>query len=245
MGATYFFRDLHTLNMVHSVIIPEIIRYKKSVGDPEDKTKYHGTLKEKTESTGTYNKNNHPEFTDINAGTGINIWSAGCANGSEPYTLAIILKEALDDLRFSEINIYATDIDPNNRFKAIIDRGSYPEEALAKIPAGMFNRYFDKDPEKNGNHIISDNIRNHVKYIHHDLLSLRPVAEKPFDVILCKNVLLHFSEEQRINVINMFYNSLTDGGFFITEQTQKMPEQLSVKFEQIVSNARIYRKIRY
>ena len=56
----------------------------------------------------------------------INIWSAGCANGAEPYTLAILLKEILDEEIFSRIQIYATDIDPNNRFENIIKKGSYP-----------------------------------------------------------------------------------------------------------------------
>ncbi|EHQ35894.1 CheR family methyltransferase [Methanoplanus limicola] len=212
MGATYFFRDLHTLNMVHSVIIPEINNNRKSQGCPQKK---------------------------------INIWSAGCANGSEPYTLAVILREALDESVFSDVCIRATDIDPNNRFEAIINRGSYTAGELSKIPADMFAGNFMPDIENAGNYVINDNIRKQVKYHHHDLLTLKPVINEPFDIILCKNVLLHFSEKQRSDVIEMFYNSLTDGGFFITEQTQKIPEHLPVKFEQMVSNARIYRKKRF
>lgn len=242
MGATYFFRDLHTLNMIHSVIIPEIIKNRKSDNSSENISRYSIKSKELAENYGSENEDNIQETADKCTDNEINIWSAGCANGSEPYTLAIILKEALDDTRFSKINIYATDIDPNNRFKSIIDIGSYPAESLAKIPSGMFKRNFKYDPKRKENYIISDSIKNQVKYIHHDLLTLKSVSEKQFDIILCKNVLLHFSEEQRINVINMFYNSLTKGGFFITEQTQKIPDQLSDKFEQIVSNARIYRK---
>jgi chemotaxis protein methyltransferase CheR len=173
----------------------------------------------------------------------INIWSAGCANGSEPYTLAIILKELLDEEIFSRIQIYATDIDPNNKFENIIKKGSYPEDALQKIPEKMFANNFIKDTNIQGNYLISERLREHVKYIRHNLLSLKPIIERPFDVILCKNVLLHFTEKQSTDIINMFYYSLSDSGFFITEQTQKLPVSSCEKFEQSIGSARIYKKI--
>lgn len=173
----------------------------------------------------------------------INIWSAGCANGSEPYTLAIILKELLDEEIFSRIQIYATDIDPNNKFENIIKKGSYPEDALQKIPEKMFVNNFIKDTNIQGNYLISERLKEHVKYIRHNLLSLKPIIERPFDVILCKNVLLHFTEKQSTDIINMFYYSLSDSGFFITEQTQKLPVSSCKKFEQSIGNARIYKKI--
>jgi len=174
----------------------------------------------------------------------INIWSAGCANGAEPYTLAIILKELLDEEIFSRIQIYATDIDPNNRFENIVKKGSYPQDDLKKIPEKMFVNNFFKDPDIQGNYFISGKIREHVKYTRHNLLSLKPVIERPFDVILCKNVLLHFTEKQITDITNMFYQSLSNSGFFITEQTQKLPVSSSKQFEQFISNARIYKKIK-
>lgn len=174
----------------------------------------------------------------------INIWSAGCANGSEPYTLAILLKELLDEEIFSRIQIYATDIDPNNRFENIIKRGSYPQENLKKVPEKMFLNNFTKDPDIQGNYFISEKIREHVKYTRHNLLSLKPVIDRPFDVIVCKNVLLHFTEKQITDILNMFYHSLSDDGFFITEQTQKLPVSSSEQFSQFVSNARIYKKLK-
>lgn len=209
MGATYFFRDIQTLKMIPSILIPLII-------ENED-----------------YRKNKN-----------INIWSAGCANGSEPYTLAILLKETLDEEIFSSIHIYATDIDPNNKFESIIKKGSYPLDAIKKIPEKMFENNFVKDTDIPENYLISKEIREHVIYIRHDLLSLKPIFERPFDIILCKNVLLHFTEQQNSEIINMFYHSLSNSGFFITEQTQKLPASSSKQFEQFISNARIYRKTR-
>jgi chemotaxis protein methyltransferase CheR len=207
MGATYFFRDTQTLNMIPNVLIPRIL-----------------------EGEGNCSIGN------------INIWSAGCANGSEPYTLAILLKEVLDEEIFSRVQIFATDIDPNDRFENIIKKGSYPREDLKKIPEKMFQNNFFKDPDIHDNFIISTEIREHVQYSRHNLLSLKPVIENPFDVIVCKNVLLHFTERQVTDIINMFYQSLSNGGFFITEQTQKLPCSSSKQFSQFISNARIYIK---
>jgi chemotaxis protein methyltransferase CheR len=207
MGATYFFRDIQTLKMIPSTLIPIII-----------------------------------ESEDYKRKRNINIWSAGCANGAEPYTLAILLKEMLDEKMFSSIQIYATDIDPNNKFENIIKEGSYPQDALQKIPENMFVNNFTRDTNAPDNYLISKEIREHVKYIRHNLLSLKPIIERPLDIILCKNVLLHFTEQQIINIINMYYHSLSNSGFFITEQTQKLPASSTKQFEQFISNARIYRK---
>jgi chemotaxis protein methyltransferase CheR len=182
------------------------------------------------------------EDEDHRSNRNINIWSAGCANGSEPYTLAILLKEILDEEIFSRIQIYATDIDPNNRFENIIKKGSYPQDSLKKIPEKMFLNNFIKDANIQGNYLISEIIREHVTYAWHNLLSLKPIIERPFDIILCKNVLLHFTEQQSTDIIHMFYQSLSNSGFFITEQTQKLPVSSSRQFEQFISNARIYKK---
>lgn len=208
MGATYFFRDIQTLNMIPCVLIPRIL-----------------------------------EEYDNKSIKNINIWSAGCANGSEPYTLAILLKEALDEDVFFRVQIYATDIDPNDRFENIVKKGSYPGEDLKKIPEKMFLKNFYQDPDIQSNYIISEEIREHVQYSRHNLLSLKPVIENLFDVIVCKNVLLHFTERQVTDIINMFYQSLSNDRFFITEQTQKLPCSSSKQFSQFISNARIYKKI--
>jgi chemotaxis protein methyltransferase CheR len=57
-----------------------------------------------------------------------------------------------------------------------------------------------------------------------------------------QNVLLHFSETQRLHVIEMFHEALAEGGFFVMEQTQKLPVGANHIFESIVSNAQLYRK---
>jgi chemotaxis protein methyltransferase CheR len=65
---------------------------------------------------------------------------------------------------------------------------------------------------------------------------------KDFGLILCKNVLLHFNEQERIDVIRMFYEALMEGGYLAMEQTQRLPAEFENRFEPVVSNARIYQK---
>lgn len=171
----------------------------------------------------------------------INVWDAGCAMGPEPYSLAIILRENMGNMIFRNVKIYATDIDGSNLFQKIIESGEYPREQLDRIPSEIFSRYFARVGETD-NYRISEDLIKCMNYKKHDLLTLQPV-KNDFSLILCKNVLLHFKHEERVEVIKMFHENLLDGGFFVTEQTQKMPAELEGYFEQVVPNAQVYRKI--
>ena len=171
----------------------------------------------------------------------INIWDAGCAMGPEPYSMAIVLRENMGHMIFRNVKIYATDVDGSNLFGKIIGDGVYPGEQVRRIPKDIFAKYFSPNG-KPDHFIIAEEIRKSVKYQKHDLLTLKPVRNN-FGLIVCKNVLLHFKEKERIEVIRMFHSSLSDGGFFATEQTQKMPEELNGLFKPVISNVQLFRKI--
>lgn len=170
----------------------------------------------------------------------IRIWDAGCAMGPEPYTIAIILRENMGKFLFRNVRITASDIDESN-FGDTISEAVYPEEQLKRIPPDIFQRYFqaDRQPDQ---FRLTDEIRTAVQFQRHDLLSLQPVRTD-FGLIVCKNVLLHFTPEQRVQVIRMFHSALVDGGFFLTEQTQKLPVECEPLFRQITAAAQIFQKI--
>ena len=169
------------------------------------------------------------------------IWDAGCAMGPEPYTLAIVLRENMGPMIFRNVSIHATDIDESNLFGDIIEEGVYPWEQVERIPKDIFIRYF-ASADKPDHFRLVEEIRKRVSYQKHNLLSLEPVR-KDFMLIVCKNVLLHFKKDERIKVIEMFHDALAEGGFFATEQTQKMPKELDSMFEPVVSNAQLFRKV--
>jgi len=160
--------------------------------------------------------------------------------GPEPYTLAIILRENMGST-FGNVRIYATDIDESGHFGEIVKNGIYPEEQVKRIPKAIFEKYF-RENGKPDHFIVADELRRCVEYQHHDLLSLKSIRND-LGLIMCKNVLLHFNEEERIEVIKMFHDALAKGGFFVTEQTQKMPRQVSGLFEPVVSHVKLFRKV--
>ena len=170
----------------------------------------------------------------------INIWDAGCAHGPEPYTLAILLRENMSHFLFRNVNIYATDIDGSDLFEDIIAEGVYPDGEVKRIPSEIRNAYFSKNG-KPGHFVLSDEIRARVSFTKHDLLSLKPLRSG-FNLIVCKNVLLHFSEADRVRVVQMFYDVLSDGGFLVTEQTQKLPGKSKHLFEQVTKDGQVFRK---
>ncbi len=171
----------------------------------------------------------------------IKIWDAGCAMGPEPYTLAIILAEYMGKFSYKNVIIDATDIDEQDQFGIIINNGVYTEEETKRIPEEIFNKYFDKCEDKPGFVKINELIKSKIKFQKHDLLTLKTIGNS-YSLIVCKNVLLHFQPKERIEVIKMFYDSLESGGLFVTEQTQKMPDELKHLFEQVVPDAQLFRK---
>jgi len=171
----------------------------------------------------------------------ITIWSAGCAMGQEPYTFAILLRERMGPHLFRNVKIFATDIDTYNQYVQIIGTGRCPEKDLQRITPEIFQRYFRSDPQDPGFVYVIDEIRNAVQFKKHDLLTYEPIRTG-VHLIICKNVLLHFSAEERLKVWNMFWTALEYGGFMLHEHTQKLPDELTGSFDQIVMNAQIFRK---
>lgn len=171
----------------------------------------------------------------------VEIWSAGSAMGPEPYTIAILLRERLGHHQFRNIRILATDIDISDNFGKTIAAGRYNTSDLQRLPPNMYERYFTPDPDTPEYSTISSELRSAVEFHRHDLLTYNPVSTG-IKLIVCKNVLLHFTDEERIRVLNMFYHALSDDGILLHEHTQKMPPELDPMFEQLFTDAQIFRK---
>jgi chemotaxis protein methyltransferase CheR len=169
----------------------------------------------------------------------IHVWDAGCAHGPEPYTLAILLRERMSDFLFRNVRIQATDVDA--QFGAQVAAGVFPETELRRIPRPLFQRYF-RPADEQGRFQVVDEVRRRIEFTRHDLLSLVPVRPE-LSLIVCKNVLLHFDERQRCDVLRMFHGALRKDGLLVMEHTQKVPEALWPLLEQVAPHAQVYRKI--
>ena len=169
----------------------------------------------------------------------IHVWDAGCAHGPEPYTLAILLRERMSDYVFRNVRIHATDIDSN--FASKVAAGIFPEQEVKRLPAEVLRKYF-RPASVPGSFEIVPELRAKVSFSHHDILSLQPIREG-LSLIICKNVLLHFDEAQRVDVLRMFHRTLQPGGTLVMEHTQKLPEKLAGFFGQVVPHAQVFRKV--
>lgn len=178
---------------------------------------------------------------EIRSNRYISIWSAGCSEGQEPYTLAIKLRETLGHFTFRRIKIYATDIDNTTKtFGETINQGIYQKTSVGRIDKEILSKYFN--PIDGGyKYELIPEIKNAVEFQKHDLLSLKEIKQG-INVILCKNVLMHFNQKQRIDVINMFHRALAENGFFAMERTQKMPDETKNLYEQVSQLGQLFRK---
>jgi chemotaxis protein methyltransferase CheR len=172
----------------------------------------------------------------------IKVWDAGCSNGSEPFTLAILLAEFMGVDKFNRnVTIYASDKNIESGFDKLIESGEYPYHLLSRLPDGILEKYFTPT-DRDKHYKVNDNLLTKVKFVHHDLTTYKPF-ENNFHMILCKNVLLHLTPEERTGVVKMFHSTLLKGGLFCTEQTQPLPVGTENLYEKIVSDANVFQKL--
>ncbi len=168
------------------------------------------------------------------------VWDAGSAMGQEPYTLAMMLAERMGHFGFDNLRIDATDVEPSGQFARAIDSAVYEREELSRLPQGILEKYFEPNGSPQRFRVI-ESIRRRVVFQQHDLLSLREIGQG-YSLVLCKNVLLHFQQPERVRVLKMFHRALAPGGLFASELTQEMPPELAPLFERAIPDAQVFRK---
>ena len=146
----------------------------------------------------------------------IRIWSAGCALGEEPYSIAIMLNEFLkkEDLRMN-ISIIATDIDKKALLRAA--EGNYGINSVRNVMYGILNEYFIKEGNK---FKLNSEIIDMVQFSYYDLLdnnnSVPPDSIfGDFDLVFCRNVLIYFTKDSQERIFSKLHRSLNKNGFLI------------------------------
>lgn len=142
----------------------------------------------------------------------LKIWSAGCSSGEEPYSLAILCKEKNYPLAGK---ILATDIDKEVLEKATI--GLYSQKALEGLPAGLLKKYFQ---EQGKFYRISDELKKMIEFKQQDLL--RDSFARDFDLILCRNVVIYFTEETKQNLYRKFANAMRTKSILFIGSTEQI-----------------------
>lgn len=172
----------------------------------------------------------------------INIWSAGCSTGQEPYSLSIMMKEAG---LLNRSHLFGTDI--NQDLINSASEGIYSEEELALysknyLESGGSNSLSDYFHVRYGKGIINEDIRKHVSFFKHNLVTDQDFIE--CQLIMCSNVLIYFNKELQNKVWNLFYNSLHNFGYLILGKQEKLPDyMLGDRFKKVSLDLPIYKKV--
>ena len=145
-------------------------------------------------------------------GKNLKIWSAACSTGDEPYSLVMALSRHIP---LNMIRIYATDIDKQVIQKA--KAGLYAPKSIASVPDDLKKKYFT---DVGGAYQISDEIKSRVTFKEHNLILND--YQKDFNYIVCRNVLIYFTEEAKEDVFKKFYDSLTPGGVLFIGSTEQI-----------------------
>ncbi len=163
-------------------------------------------------------------------GKNLKVWSAACSTGDEPYSLVMAFSRHIP---LNMIKIYATDLDKTVMGKAKV--GLYNAKSIAGVPEDFKKKYFT---QVGPSYQISDEIKRRVEFHEHNLL--KDPYQKNYDFIICRNVLIYFTEEAKSEVFKKFTDSLKPGGLLFIGSTEQIMNYRDIGLKR--ENSFYYRK---
>jgi chemotaxis protein methyltransferase CheR len=167
----------------------------------------------------------------------IRAWSAGCATGEEPYSIAMSLAQACARQPGFIYTVFGTDLDVAALERA--KEATYDEARGAHIPRELALAY-TQPIEGTDRFAIKPEVANKVKFRKLDLFQDDPVPLA--DIIFCRNVFIYFTREQQARVTERFWASLQRGGYLVLGRSEKLAPALADRLELVDGRDRIYRK---
>jgi len=164
----------------------------------------------------------------------LRIWSVGCANGEEPYSLALLCRRVLHENDLW--TIIGTDLssDAVQRAKG----GCYDQNRLQEIAESELQDFFVRSDKR---YCLIDEVKQRVRFFRHDILSDQPFYRA--DLILCRNVLIYFSREQQQRVLQILAAALPAGGFLVLGRAETLVASCREMFRCIDPAERIYQRL--
>lgn len=168
------------------------------------------------------------------AGSATRIWSAGCANGQEPYTIAMVLSQ-LGLGPDNGLRILATDIDPT--VVSFAQSGCYPEHMLNGLPAEHRTKFLE--PAQGNDLRVTDALRRFVAFRVLNLLKPWPMSGR-FDVVFCRNVVIYFDKATQAALWTRFAEKIIPGGWLFLGHSERISPDAELYFEK--ANVTAYRR---
>ena len=159
-------------------------------------------------------------------GKSLKIWSAACSTGDEPYSLVMLLTKFMP---LNQIEIIATDLDKQVMEKA--KAGLYSVKSLKGLPDEFVKKYFEKITDTT--YAISEDNKKRVKIQQHNLLK-DPYPDK-CDLIVCRNVIIYFTEEAKLEIYAKFNKALKDQGILFVGSTEQIVQPKELGFSSMHS----------
>jgi chemotaxis protein methyltransferase CheR len=151
----------------------------------------------------------------------IKAWSSACSTGAEPYTLAMVLEEALGAKRDLTYSIAATDLSTEVLENAL--RGVYPNDVLAAVPPALRAKYVmpSRDPGRPEGRIVPQ-LRSKVGFGRLNLVTDRFALDRDLDIVFCRNVLIYFDKPTQEKVVRQICNHIRPGGYLFLGHSESI-----------------------
>ncbi len=156
------------------------------------------------------------------SGGSLRIWSAGCSSGEEPYSLALLIRQTVKDMVGRDVRILGTDL--SRRALARAREGIYAEGQMEGIPARLRSLGFESFRDE-----LTGEARYRVRKEVRDMVTLAPLnlmgpwpMRGPFEVILCRNVMIYFDRTTRERLVQRFAALLPPGGHLMVGHSESL-----------------------
>ncbi|MBK8164522.1 MAG: protein-glutamate O-methyltransferase CheR [bacterium] len=149
----------------------------------------------------------------------LRLWCAGCSSGEEPYTLMMLMREHLGaEVANWKTILLATDLSATVLRKAIM--GVYDTDRVSQLPVNLRRRWFV--PQGEGSVRVHDDIRGAVVFRRHNLMSASFPFRHQFDAVFCRNVMIYFDQQTRLELVGKFHRHTAPGGYLFIGHSETL-----------------------
>ena len=212
--------------------------YADLVRSPDGAAELHNLINALTTNVSQFFRENHhfdlmrqtilpPLLQRAAQGGRVRIWSAGCSNGQEPYSIAMVLCEMVPNLATLDIRILATDIDAE--VLAFARAGTYPLAMTDGIPLSMAGKYLTSAASSPDQRQISECLQRLISFRALNLHDTWPM-QGSFDLIFCRNVLIYFDPAMQQRLLSRFHAILQPDGWLMLGHSERVPASIAADF---------------
>jgi chemotaxis protein methyltransferase CheR len=151
----------------------------------------------------------------------LRIWSSACSTGAEPYTIAMVMQDFIEDRRELDYSILATDLSTDVLQTA--HQGIYPADLVAPVPSDMMRKYVMRSARPGNNDIrISPRLRSRIGFARMNLMDAKYPVGDPMHIIFCRNVLIYFDKPTQAAVLSRLTDCLVPGGYMFIGHSESI-----------------------